>query len=390
MKIRSIHVQKFRNHTQTDTAFGGGINAVLGENGEGKTNLLEAISYLCLTKSFFGSSDGVVLQVGENHFEIAGELEADAGIRYHIAVTYDRLQGEKKFSINRSPVGSFAEVIGSFPVVVLSPESGAITTGGPADRRKFLDFVISQSSKLYLEDLLEYRRVLRQRNKVLFDGKVMRSDCTELLEPWDQELVDRGVRITHRRNLFLEELQPLVNEAYRSVAGRVESPSIRYQPSVQHSGEAGEDEIRRQFEEDLRRTANEERKLGVTLVGPHRDELHLDIQGLDVRSHASQGQHKTFLVALKMAEFLYLQTKRKERPILLLDDVFSELDAHRAGRLLTLTESIGQAFITATSDRVFPDDFDWTGNHRRFVVQQGTVEHEKPSIGTRAVSQQRA
>ena len=390
MKIRNIHVQKFRNHTHTDTAFGGGINAVLGENGEGKTNLLEAISYLCLTKSFFGSSDGIVLQTGEDRFELAGELEADAGIQYHVAVTYDRLQGEKKFTINRSPVESFAEVIGSFPVVVLSPESGAITTGGPADRRKFLDFVISQSSKVYLEDLLEYRRVLRQRNKVLFDGKVTRSDCTELLEPWDEELVDRGVRITHRRNIFLEELQPLVTDTYGSVAGRTESPSIRYQPSVRHSSEAGEDEIRRQFEEDLRRTAGEERKLGVTLVGPHRDELHLEIQGLDVRSHASQGQHKIFLVALKMAEFLYLQGKRNERPILLLDDIFSELDAQRAGRLLTLTESIGQAFITATSDNVFPDDFDWAGNHRRFVVQQGTVEHEKPSVSTRAVSQRRA
>ena len=390
MKIRNIHVKKFRNHTQTDAAFGGGINAVLGENGEGKTNLLEAISYLCLTKSFFGSSDGVVLQVGQNQFELAGDLEADAGIRYHVAVTYDRLQGEKKFSINRSPVGAFAEVIGNFPVVVLSPESGAITMGGPADRRRFLDFVISQSSKLYLEDLLEYRRVLRQRNKVLFDSKVTRSDCTELLEPWDEELVDRGVRITQRRNSFLKELQPLVNEAYERVAGRVEAPSICYQPSVRHNGEAGEEEIRSQFEEDLRRTAAEERKLGVTLVGPHRDELHLEIQGLDVRSHASQGQHKTFLVALKMAEFLYLKVKQNERPILLLDDIFTELDTNRANRLLALTESMGQAFITATSDKVFPPDFDWADNHRRFVVQQGTVVHEESSVSTRAVSRRRA
>lgn len=390
MKIRNIHVQKFRNHTQSDAVFGGGINAVLGQNGEGKTNLLEAISYLCLTKSFFGSSDGVVLQVGEHGFELAGEMESDAGIRYHVAVTYDRLRGEKKFSINRSPVASFAEVIGTFPVVVLSPESGAITMGGPADRRKFLDFVISQSSKVYLEDLLEYRRVLRQRNKVLFDGRVTRSDCTELLEPWDEELVDRGVRITHRRNVFLKELQPLVNEAYGRVAGRVESPFLQYQPSVHHTEEASEEEIRRQFELDLRRTTGEERKLGVTLVGPHRDEMHLEIQGLDVRSHASQGQHKTFLVALKMAEFLYLQEKQNERPILLLDDMFTELDAQRASRLLTLTESIGQAFITATSDRVFPSNFDWAENHRRFVVQRGTVEHEESSVGTRAVSRRRA
>jgi DNA replication and repair protein RecF len=383
VKIRNIHVQKFRNHTQTDALFGGAINAVLGENGEGKTNLLEAISYLCLTKSFFGSSDSVVLQIGENDFELSGELEADAGIRYHVAVTYDGLQGEKKFSINRSPVGSFSEVMGSFPVVVLSPESGAITTGGPADRRKFLDFVISQSSKVYLEDLLEYRRVLRQRNRVLFDGKVSRTDCTELLEPWDEELVDRGVRITHRRSMFLKELKPLVNETYGRVAGRVESPSICYQPSVQHREDATEEEIREEFQAELGRTAAVEKKLGITLVGPHRDELALQIEGLGVRTHASQGQHKTLLVALKMAEFLYLEAKKSERPILLLDDIFTELDTHRAGRLLTLTESIGQAFITATSDRVFPTDFDWAGTHRRFVVQRGTVEDEKPANVTR-------
>ena len=379
MKIHSIHVRNFRNHTQSNAVFGGGINAVLGENGEGKTNLLEAISYLCLTKSFFGSSDAVVLEVGEDGFELEGELEAESGIRYTIAAKYDRLKGEKRFSINRAVVGSFSEVIGNFPVVVLSPESGAITTGGPADRRKFLDFVISQSSKVYLEDLLEYRRVLRQRNKVLFDGKVSRSDCTELLEPWDEELIDRGVRITHRRSVFLEELQPLVSEAYAGVAGKEESPSIRYVPSVQHTTDAAEGQIREEFGKELRRTAGEERKLGLTLVGPHRDELQLQIQGLDVRSHASQGQHKTLLVALKMAEFLYLQAKQNERPILLLDDMFTELDAHRASRLLALTESAGQVFITATNESVFPADFDWSGSHKRFVVKQGTVEDEKPA-----------
>ena len=136
MKIRDIHVHKFRNHTQTDTVFSEGVNAVLGQNGEGKTNLLEAISYLCLTKSFFGSTDGVVLQNGEEKFEISGELEGDTGIRYHVAVTYAHAEREKQFFINRTRVEKFSDAVGQFPVVVLSPESGAITTGGPADRRR--------------------------------------------------------------------------------------------------------------------------------------------------------------------------------------------------------------------------------------------------------------
>lgn len=374
MRIRDIHVHKFRNHTQTDAVFGEGVNALLGENGEGKTNLLEAISYLCLTKSFFGSADDVVLQVGEKQFELSGELEGDTGIRYQIAVAYTHDERVKLFSINRTRVDKFSDVVGQFPVVVLSPESGAITTGGPADRRKFLDFVISQSSKVYLEDLLEYRRVLRQRNRLLFDAKVSRTDCSDLLDPWNEELIDRGARITHRRQRFLEELQPLVSEAYGAIAGRREETTMTYQPCVEAEEPRSEEAVRETFAKELKRKTAEEKRFGITLVGPHRDELELGINNLGVRSHASQGQHKTLLIALKVAEFLYLQKKRDERPILLLDDIFTELDAHRSERLLALTESVGQAFITTTNNSVFPTSFNWGDANRRFVVQRGTVE----------------
>ena len=267
-------------------------------------------------------------------------------------------------------------------MVVLSPESGEITTGGPADRRRFLDFVISQASKVYLEDLLEYRRVLRQRNRVLFEGKVSRTDASDLLEPWNQELVDRGVRIVHRRNLFLEELQPLVAESYSSIAGRAENPMMRYESSVGTENLTSEEAIRQAFVKELKRKASEEKRFGITLVGPHRDELLLEINNLGVRSHASQGQHKTFLIALKVAEFLYLQSKRNERPILLLDDIFTELDGQRAEKLLALTGSVGQSFITTTSGSVFPADFNWANENKRFVVHGGTVEHEGARVLT--------
>jgi len=382
VKIRDIHVRKFRNHAQTDAVFGDGVNAFLGQNGEGKTNLLEAISYLCLTKSFFGSTDGIVLQVGEGAFEVSGELEGDTGIRYHVAVRYEHTEKAKEFFINRTRVEKFSEVVGQFPVVVLSPESGAITTGGPADRRRFLDFVISQSSKVYLEDLLEYRRVLRQRNKVLFDSRVSRSDTSDLLEPWNEELVNRGTKIVLRRYLFLEEFQPMVNISYRSIAGSTESPTMTYEPSVKAEEAASEESIRSAFLRDIKRKASEERRFGITLVGPHRDELGLEINNLAVRSHASQGQHKTFLIALKVAEFLYLQSRRNEKPILLLDDIFTELDEHRAERLLELTESAGQSFVTTTSENVFPTDFDWAGGNKRFLVQRGTVEDEGARVLT--------
>jgi DNA replication and repair protein RecF len=267
-------------------------------------------------------------------------------------------------------------------VVVLSPESGAITTGGPADRRRFLDFVISQASKVYLEDLLEYRRVLRQRNRVLFDSKAARTDASDLLEPWNEELVDRGVRIMHRRNLVLEELQPLVAECYNSIAGRAENPMMRYEASVGIQELTSEEVIRQAFVKELKRKAGEEKRFGITLVGPHRDELLLEISNLGVRSHASQGQHKTLLIALKVAEFLYLQGKRNERPILLLDDIFTELDEHRAERFLALTGTVGQSFVTSTSGNVFPADFNWAYENKRFVVHGGAVEHEATRVFT--------
>jgi DNA replication and repair protein RecF len=291
-------------------------------------------------------------------------------------VAYEHAEKTKEFFINRTRVEKFSDVVGQFPVVVLSPESGAITTGGPADRRRFLDFVISQSSKVYLEDLLEYRRVLRQRNKVLFDSKVSRTDATDLLEPWNEELVDRGTRIVHRRHAFLEELQPLVTESYASIAGGTERPMMTYEPSVDGKESTSEEAIKQGFLSELKRKAGEEKRFGITLVGPHRDEVTLEINNLGVRSHASQGQHKTLLIALKVAEFLYLQNKRNEKPILLLDDIFTELDAHRAKRLLALTNSVGQSFISTTSDSVFPTEFNWANANKRFVVHRGTVEHE--------------
>jgi DNA replication and repair protein RecF len=231
---------------------------------------------------------------------------------------------------------------------------------------------------VYLEDLLEYRRVLRQRNKILFDSKATRTDASNLLEPWNEELVDRGTRIMHRRRVFLQELQPIVTESYGSIAGSLEEPTMTYEPSVTCEDLETEEAIRVAFVRELKRKTAEEKRFGITLVGPHRDELGLEINHLGVRPHASQGQHKTFLIALKVAEFVYLRSRRSERPILLLDDMFTELDPQRAERLLALTESVGQSFITTTSSGVFPLTFDWANSNKRFVVHGGTLQHEGP------------
>jgi DNA replication and repair protein RecF len=377
MKLVSVDIVNFRNHAHTGFNAGERVNSFVGDNGQGKTTLLEAISALCLTKSIFGSRDGVLVQRGKDAFGVRGELQGDAGVRYGIGLSYSVGEDEKIFTINGTALEKFSDVVGQFPVVALAPQIGALTLGGPVERRKFLDFVLAQTSRIYLEDLIEYRRVLRQRNRVLLDAKLKRLECKELLEPWTGELIDRGSRITVRRAAFVEEFKPLVEGAYNDLAGTMETPGIRYDPSILTKVMTSEASVRAMLEAELLHKGEDERRAGATLVGPHRDEVRLTINGLGLRKYASQGQHKTFVVALKVAEFRYLLQRCKERPILLLDDVFGELDVHRAGRLLELIGSLGQAFITATGDNALPGGFQWGAPNRRFLVHEGSVVYEE-------------
>jgi DNA replication and repair protein RecF len=377
MKLLSVDIVNFRNHAHTGLSTAERVNGFIGENGQGKTSLLEAISALCLTKSVFGSGDDALLQIGKEAFSVRGEFGGDTGIRYAVGLSYSAVEDEKGFTVNGAAPERFAAVVGQFPVVALDPEMGTITCGGPVERRKFLDFVIAQASRIYLEDLIEYRRVLKQRNRILLDARLTRVDCRESLEPWSAELVDRGSRIITRRVAFIEEFKPLVEEAYHDLAGRVETPGIQYKPAIPIGEGASDEDIRVAFEAELGRKWEDERQTGATLVGPHRDEVGMTINGLGVRKYASQGQHKTLVVALKVAEFWYLQRRRNERPILLLDDIFGELDGHRAERLLELIGCLGQAFITATGDNAFPAHFEWGGPNRRFLVQEGSVVYDE-------------
>lgn len=381
MKLRTVTLNQYRNHAHTTMECGEEINALVGKNGEGKTNALEGISYLCLTKSFFGNTDRTALQQGKEIFSVEGEFVSDAGIAYHVFAQYDSRTAEKLFSINRLPVDRFSSVIGQFPVVILSPESNGITARGPGERRKFLDFVISQASKMYLEDLLEYRRIVKQRNRILLNTQSTRSDYSELLEPWDETLVMTGCRITQRREMFLQEFRPHLLRVYESLTGSDEMPWLDYRASIKAETGASLDVLREMFWKELHKRRGEERQVSTTLVGPHRDEMELTLDNLDLRKYASQGQHKTFLIALKVAEFFYLREHKGETPILLLDDVFSELDAGRAARVLEMLGNLGQAFITATDLQLAPEGFAWGGKNRKFFVQHGAVRYvQSPEV----------
>ncbi len=369
MRLTSLKIQRFRNHRESAFEFVQGANILLGDNGQGKTNVLEAISYLCLTKSFYATGDALAVMLGEDLFEAEGVFLSDAGREQRVRVAFQQSTGEKAVSINRQRVEPFSSIVGRFPIVISSPEHAPITSGGPAERRKFVDFVISQASESYFQALLEYRRVLRQRNKILLDGKLLRKDVESLLEPWDEQLIRHGAVIIAKRAEFLREFQEFTASSYERLVNAEEKPSLVYQPSVPDGGGA----IADRFRAELDACRTEERRTGTTLAGPHRDEVLFALNGLELRKFASQGQQKTFLVALKTAEFFYLKERCSETPLFLLDDVFSELDEERARKLLAFVSDLSQTFITSTNPHYFDAVMRAPDRDRIFTIHEGTV-----------------
>jgi DNA replication and repair protein RecF len=370
MNVLEVRLRDFRNHEQSALTFGPALNVLAGDNGQGKTNILEAVSYLSLTKSFYATSDSAVLRHGCAEFLVEGVLQSDDGVRSTVVVRFAGESREKMVAVNGLRPESLASVIGRFPVVVLSPENNAVTFGGPSDRRKFVDLVLSQLSRPYFQDLLDYRRALRQRNRLLVEGK---AGGGAALDSWDGALAVPGSRIIHRRRQFVREFLGYLDEAYGGLTGDSERPGLEYRSVGGTSGSLEPEDIRRVMEQALRSSRTEDIRRCATQVGPHRDEFRFLLNGTSVQLYASQGQHKTLLVALKVAEFRFLRERLGERPVFLLDDVFSELDGHRARRILGLVMDLGQALITTTDAGLFAQTMAAGADNRLFVVDHGTV-----------------
>lgn len=320
---------------------------LLGENGAGKTTVLEAVSLLCTSRSFVTKHDRGLIATGAEGFIVEGEFTSSTRSRKHIHVEYPGEQQKKKIEVDYSSLESVSDLIGMFPLVALSPQHRPITSGGPAERRSFIDFVISQVHHSYLEDLMLYRRALRQRNSLLVEAEGRLSAIAGVIDAWDHSLAESGVRILRKRAEFIDLFVPYFQRSMLSVIGDREIVDMNYRGSMRMDPTAP-DAVAQYAEELLEQRPSDLRR-GSSGVGPHRDDLAIMLNELDVRAQASQGQHKTVLISLKLAEYHYLDEHLDERPILLLDDVFSELDDERLTRVLEHASGLGQTFITSAN-----------------------------------------
>jgi len=369
MMIENLILKNFRAHTHTEIGFSEGINIVHGPNGAGKTNLLEAIHYLCLTKSFLTSSDQYVLRRDTSFFQLDGSFRGEKRSQMDVRLIYAGRDGKRAF-INGSPIDRLSRLVGQLPVVVYSPEDQTLTTGGPDERRRFLNNIISQSSAVYLTEVMRYRRTLRQRNEILTRAKRSRAQVREdVLATYTEILVQSGTAILASRRDFLLSFAKMLRNAYEQLQAIVEEPRMVYRPFRENIDSWTRESIETRFRSALDETRDRERERGGTLVGPHRDEVVFYLNDMDVRRYASQGQHRTFGLAMKLAQFEYLRQKTGEAPLMLLDDIFDNLDRDRINIFLEILEADGsnQCIITAARKDIFNHLVDFNTESNRLI-----------------------
>lgn len=337
MYLRQLHITHFRNYRQVSAEFDQGIQCLLGNNGSGKTNLLDAIHYLSFTRSSLSSTDAQNIMTGEQHFVIRGSFVRD-GADTDVACSY---QGSAKKSVLENGIGytRLSHHLGKYPVVLIAPGDIELVWDGSEIRRRFFDSLISQIDKEYLEHLITYNAHLKMRNAMLRHfaekGKVDR----DLLESNDSKMIPAAAFVFSRRRSFLTEFAPFIAEKYQALAGsNEEATSINY---VSDLSEAMPGDL-------LEKNLSRDLLLQRTTSGVHRDDFDFLLNGFELKRYGSQGQQKSFLVGLKLAEFEIIHRKKAFKPILLLDDIFDKLDDVRISRLVAMMNHniFGQVFLT--------------------------------------------
>lgn len=338
LRINNISLVQFRNYPQTNFTFPNKVTGFCGPNGSGKTNLLDAIYYLCFTKSYFGKSDAQNTQFGSQGFRLEGQFDLTEQLYRTLCVV--RETGKKEFGVNNEVYSRMAQHIGKFTCVMIAPDDVNIIMDGSEERRKFIDYTLSQLDAAYLQTLIDYNKILQQRNSLLKQAAETGRLDEPLLDIYSAQLVASGNQIYQKRTRFLETFIPRAIQLYNDIAGNIEKLSIRYISNLQSDS----------FDKILKQNRTRDLALQRTSQGVHRDDLEFNLNGEVFKSTASQGQRKSLLFAIKLAEFEILLEVKGFAPILLLDDVFEKLDEQRMQNLLARVciANKGQVFISDT------------------------------------------
>ncbi|MCP4706756.1 MAG: DNA replication/repair protein RecF [candidate division Zixibacteria bacterium] len=360
MQINNLKLISYRNFKEAELQFTDGINVFSGKNGSGKTNLLEAIFVLLLGRSQRGAPDKLLLREGDEYYRLEGQLYAD-NKEYLSAIAYQR-GGRKKIQVEKVTIKT-SELFERHSAVSSAPEDIAILSGSPSYRRDFINLYLSQASPRYIADLTDYQKALTQKNAFL------KQENNSGETPYDDLLIEYGSSVMLARYNFLEKIKITASLAYKKISKGMNFSTV-YNPSVAlPENEITLDTIKSSFSEKLKRYAQRERIVQIAMVGPHRDEIDFTIGEFPARSYGSQGELRTATVALKMGVFEYLKSIRNDMPILLLDEIFAELDESRKELLVETFGQFGQVFLTSASG--LPDSL--SDNSQRFEIEGGKV-----------------
>lgn len=347
------------------------FNCFVGNNGMGKTNLLDAIHYISFCKSFFNASDSQNIKYNQPFFAIQGWINKN-GETHEIYCGVKR-NHKKQFKHNKKEYERLSEHIGLYPLVMISPSDIELIWDGSEVCRRFMDSIISQYDKAYLEKLIACNHVLQQRNALLKHFHESRSFDSMSLEIWDDQLILHGEAIIHTRKAFLEEFIPLFNKNYQFISGSKEEVALVYESSLKD----------RPYRTVLLSSLDRDRAVHYTTTGPHRDDLDFKLMGNSLKKFASQGQQKSYLLALKLAQFEFIKEKKLTKPLLLLDDIYDKLDETRFRKLIELVsnDTFGQVFITDTHPARIRELFkQQQAEHLIYIVNNGEIEvtNEEP------------
>lgn len=372
MYIEELELVNFRNYESLQLNFENNVNVILGENAQGKTNMMESIYVLGMAKSHRTSNDKDLIRWDTEYAKIEGRIEKHHGT---VPLELTISKKGKKAKFNHIEQKKLSRYIGNMNIVMFAPEDLHLVKGSPQIRRRFIDMEIGQVSPVYLHDMNRFQKVLQQRNHFLKQMQARKNDDKTFLHVLNEQFAEVAIKVMQKRFEFIRMLEKWAQPIHEGISQGKEKLEIRYKPSIEVSNEVDWSKMIKGLEERFASIEQREIDRGVTLIGPHRDEIGFLVNGRDVQTFGSQGQQRTTALSVKLAEIDLIHSEIGEYPILLLDDVLSELDDYRRTHLLNTIEGRIQTFVTTTT--VDGIDHRTLRDATTFMVRNGEIEREK-------------